>query len=72
MDLGKLLIITGIILVSSGILWHVGSKYLHLGRLPGDISIEKKNVSFYFPLTTYIILSIVLTLLFLIYRLLSR
>lgn len=68
----KLLMIAGLILVIIGALWHFGGRYFHLGKLPGDIAIEKKNVSFYFPLTTSLILSIVLTLIFLLYQWLTR
>lgn len=60
----KLLIIGGIVLIVVGLLWQVGGRFLNLGRLPGDIVIEKENFKFYFPLMTSIIISIVLTLLF--------
>ncbi len=59
----KLLITLGIILLAAGILWPVLSK-LGLGRLPGDIIIRREGFTFYFPLTTMIIISIVLTLIF--------
>ncbi|MCG8340899.1 MAG: DUF2905 domain-containing protein [Cytophagales bacterium] len=56
----KFFIVTGIILVIIGILWPVLSK-IGLGRLPGDIALEKENFKFYFPITTGIILSLLLT-----------
>lgn len=59
----KLLITLGVVLLAAGLLWPVISK-LGLGRLPGDIIIRRENFSFYFPLTTMIIISIVLTLIF--------
>ena len=59
----KFLIAAGIILLVAGLLWPVISK-LGLGRLPGDIRIEREGFAFYFPLTTMIIISIVLTLIF--------
>jgi len=59
----KLLITLGIILLTVGLLWPVLSK-LGLGRLPGDIIIRREGFSFYFPITTMIIVSIVLTLIF--------
>ncbi len=59
----KLLITLGIILLVAGLLWPLISK-LGLGRLPGDIIIRREGFSFYFPLTTMIIISIVLTLIF--------
>ncbi|HHT9109835.1 MAG TPA: DUF2905 domain-containing protein [Candidatus Brocadiaceae bacterium] len=58
---GKILIIFGIVLVIVGGLFMLGSKIPFLGRLPGDIAVEKKNFSFYFPITTCIIVSIILS-----------
>jgi len=57
----KLLIAIGIIILLGGILWPYISK-LPLGRLPGDIVIEKENFKFYFPIVTMIILSAVVSL----------
>ncbi|GAB7386525.1 DUF2905 domain-containing protein [Bacillaceae bacterium] len=65
----KMLIVGGIVLIVLGLLWQVGGRFLHLGRLPGDIVIEKENFRFYFPLMTSIILSIVLSLFFYLFRL---
>jgi hypothetical protein len=59
----KLLIILGIILLVAGLLWPFLSK-LGIGRLPGDIIIRREGFSLYFPITTMIIVSIVLTLIF--------
>lgn len=59
----KLLITLGIVLLAAGLLWPVISK-LGLGRLPGDIIVRREGFTFYFPLTTMIIISIVLTLIF--------
>jgi hypothetical protein len=56
-----------LILVISGLLWPWLSR-LGLGRLPGDILIEKENFRFYFPLTTSIIISLLLSLLFWLLR----
>lgn len=58
----KLLIITGAVLLVIGLLWQVGGRWLHLGRLPGDIVIEKENFRFYFPIVTSLLLSVVLSL----------
>jgi len=59
---GKFLIIAGIILIVAGfIVYFAGNKLGWLGHLPGDIRIEKENVRFYFPITTMIILSLVLS-----------
>jgi hypothetical protein len=61
-QLGKILIIAGIFLVIAGIVVYFASDKLGwLGHLPGDIRIEKENVKFYFPITTMIILSIVVS-----------
>ena len=58
----QLLIILGIFLLILGIVWPLLSK-LPFGRLPGDIYIERENFTFYFPLTTGILISIVLSIL---------
>ncbi len=60
-NMGKLLIVTGIILIIVGILIYVG-KGLPFGKLPGDISVKKDNFSFHFPIVTSLIISIILTL----------
>jgi hypothetical protein len=65
--MAKNFIIIGILLVVIGLLWPVLSK-LPLGRLPGDIVIRREHFSFYFPLTTSIIVSLVLSLLFWFFR----
>lgn len=64
----KILITLGIILIVIGLLWSVGGKFLNFGRLPGDISIEKGNFKFYFPVVTCIILSVVFSLVMYIIR----
>jgi uncharacterized protein HemY len=61
--LGKILIISGIILLAAGlIVYFAGNKLGWIGHLPGDVRIEKDNVRFYFPITTMIVFSLVLTL----------
>jgi len=67
-DLGRILLAIGVVLVVVGGLSVLGVR-LPIGRLPGDIAIEGKNGGFYLPLTTMIIASVVLTLL---WNLLSR
>lgn len=57
----QLLITLGILLLVLGLLWPWLSQ-LPLGRMPGDIHIERKNFSFYFPLMTGLLISVVLTL----------
>lgn len=61
--MAKNFIIFGILLIVIGLLWPVLSK-LPLGRLPGDILVRRENFSFYFPLTTSIVISLLLSLLF--------
>jgi hypothetical protein len=65
----KFLIIAGAVLIVLGLFWQVGGRFLHLGRLPGDIVVEKENFSFYFPIVTCILVSIVLSLIFYLIRL---
>ena len=62
-DLGKLLIVSGVILVILGATLLLAGKIPWLGRLPGDIYIQRRNFTFFFPLTTAILLSVVLSLL---------
>ena len=62
-QLGKYIILAGIIIVVLGIIIYFFSDKLHwIGRLPGDIRVEKDNFRFYFPITTMIIASILLTI----------
>lgn len=63
----RLLITLGIILVVVGLLWPWLTK-LGLGRLPGDIVIGRENGRFYFPLMTSLIVSLVLSILFWLFR----
>jgi len=61
-DLGKLLIVLGAIMLVAGVaLLLLGRTSLPLGRLPGDVVYRGKNTTFYFPLATSILLSLVLT-----------
>ena len=63
--MGKTLVVVGLAIAGLGLLMMIG---LPLGRLPGDIAVKRENFSFYFPITTSIILSIILTLLFSVFR----
>jgi hypothetical protein len=67
MDIRRILIVAGIVLLAAGLLWPLISR-LGLGRLPGDIVIERQNFRFYFPLVTSILVSLVLTALFWLFR----
>lgn len=67
------MIITGAILLALGGVFSLASKVPGLGRLPGDILIRRENFTFYFPLTTGLIISIILSVVFtLVVRLLNR
>jgi prepilin signal peptidase PulO-like enzyme (type II secretory pathway) len=65
--MAKWLITLGIILVVMGLLWPLLSK-IGLGHLPGDIRIERKGFSFYFPLTSSLLVSALLTLILWLFR----
>jgi hypothetical protein len=67
-SLGKILIIFGVVLVIIGVILILGDKIPWIGRLPGDIYIKRDKFTFYFPLMTSIIISILLTLLFALFR----
>jgi hypothetical protein len=62
--LGKPLIICGIILIVFGVIISFAGKIPWLGRLPGDILIKRDNFTFYFPLATCILVSVLVSLLF--------
>ena len=60
--LGKMLIVIGCVIALAGVILLAGGKLPIVGKLPGDIIIRGKNATFYFPVVTMIILSIILTL----------
>jgi hypothetical protein len=62
---GKALVVIGLSIAGIGVLVILG---LPFGRLPGDFSVRRENVQFYFPLATSIVISVLLTLLFAIFR----
>jgi hypothetical protein len=67
-DLARLLIIIGVILVVVGLALLLLPKIPGLGRLPGDIVIKRENFTFYFPLGTSILISVILSLIFWLFR----
>ena len=72
-ELGKWLVLVGLVLAAIGALFFLGGRLpFRLGRLPGDIAIEGKRGSFYFPIVTCILLSAVLTLLMWIFSAFRR
>jgi hypothetical protein len=67
-ETGKILVLIGLaIAILGGVIW-LGGKVPWLGRLPGDIRIERENFRLYFPLTTGLLISVVLTLIFWLLR----
>lgn len=65
--IAKTLLGIGIAFIVLALIWQIGGRWLgHLGRLPGDIVIKKENFSFYFPVMTSILLSVVLSLILLL------
>ena len=61
--------VAGVIIALAGvILWFFGNKFQWLGNLPGDIKVEKPGFSFYMPITTMILVSVVLSLLLYLWR----
>jgi Protein of unknown function (DUF2905) len=67
-QLGKILIFAGIFIFAIGVFFLFGDKIPFLGKLPGDIIIKKKNFTFYFPIVTSILLSIIISLIFYFFR----
>jgi hypothetical protein len=74
LQLGKFLVIVGVLLVAVGLFMMTGFRFsfFGLGRLPGDIAYKGKNVQFYFPIVTCLLLSAVLTLVFWVISLLTK
>ena len=66
--LGKSLIILGIIIIIIGIVITFAGKIPWLGRLPGDIQIKRDNFTFYFPLATCLLLSVLISLFFWLFK----
>ena len=73
-QLGKLLVVAGVVLVAVGLLFMAGSKFsfFGIGRLPGDIVYRGKNSSLYFPIVSCLLLSVVLTLVLWLISFLTR
>jgi uncharacterized protein HemY len=63
--MGRVLVLVGLLIAGLGVAMMLG---VPLGRLPGDFAVKRGNVSFYFPLTTSIVLSILLTMLISFFR----
>jgi hypothetical protein len=65
---GKMFLIIGLVMAGIGVFLLAGDKIPWLGRLPGDLLFKGKKVSFYFPITTCILISVLLTLVLYLFR----
>jgi len=65
---GKTLVLLGIVLIVVGLIFSLGGKIPWLGNLPGDIYIQRGRFTFYFPLTTCLLVSVVITLVLYFFR----
>ncbi|GAK39735.1 DUF2905 domain-containing protein [Paenibacillus urinalis] len=61
-NMPKLLIFAGVALIIVGLIWMVLGRFIQLGKLPGDIYVDRGNFKFYFPIVTCIVISLILTL----------
>jgi Protein of unknown function (DUF2905) len=66
--LGKTFILLGVVLMVLGLILYLGGKIPWLGRLPGDIYVERERFTFYFPLATGLIISVIITLVLYFFR----
>ncbi|MBH51906.1 MAG: hypothetical protein CL785_01965 [Chloroflexi bacterium] len=72
MEIGKIIILCGIILVILGSMVILGGKYNIIGKMPGDLLLDKENIKIYFPITSMLIISLIITLIYnIIYRILK-
>jgi thiosulfate reductase cytochrome b subunit len=67
-DFGKILVFLGLVLAGLGMILLYGPQIPWLGKLPGDITIKREHFTFYFPLASSIVISILLTILFSLFR----
>jgi hypothetical protein len=67
LQMARFLIVLGLVILVAGLLWPYLSQ-IGLGRLPGDIVIERKNVTFYFPLMTCLLISMLFSAIFWIFN----
>lgn len=65
---GKSLILLGVILIIAGLFFTYGGRIPFLGKLPGDFRIQRENFSFYFPLASCLLVSVLLSLIFWLFR----
>jgi hypothetical protein len=67
-ETANIIIILGIVLILAGILMRFTPIFKYFGKLPGDIRLEKDNFCFYFPITSLILISVIINILFRIFR----
>lgn len=67
-DLGKTLILIGLLLVFVGVIFSLGGRISWLGNLPGDITIQRERFTFYFPLATCLLISAIISLVVYFFR----
>jgi hypothetical protein len=67
-DLGRVLVVLGVVLLVLGLVLMAAGRLPLVGRLPGDVVYRRGNVTFYFPIVTSILLSLLLTVLFALFR----
>jgi len=67
-ELGKIFIFLGLILIGIGVIVVLSERFPGIGRLPGDIFIKKEHFTFYFPLTTSLLLSLIISFLLIIFH----
>lgn len=66
--LGKILVVIGLLVAGVGVLFLFADKIPWLGRLPGDLTFRRGNFTFYFPIVTCLVISVLLSLLFWLFR----
>jgi hypothetical protein len=66
--LGKILVVIGLLVAGVGVLFLLADKIPWLGRLPGDLTFRRGNFTFYFPIVTCLVISVLLSLLFWLFR----
>ena len=69
---GWMLVLAGLLIAGAEVFWLIGPSIPWLGKLPGDVAIERENFRFYLPITTCIVLSVLLTVILWLARLFSR
>ncbi|MCQ6558219.1 DUF2905 domain-containing protein [Paenibacillus mendelii] len=68
----KLLLGAGVVLIIVALIWMFLGRFMNLGRLPGDVAVEKGNFKVYFPIVTCIVISVVLSLIMYVVRLFMK